>query len=444
MGTAGIRTATMYLTAEQIGKRTPENITRVLSCAIVYSLCVSCAVSLGLFCFAPQLAGNWIGNIKTVDSLRMVAVFLPVNCLCGVMIGYFTGANRITTLASVEVAEQLCTILMTMQFLQLWGKNSAENACRAVILGAALGNCITLVCLTVLRILQRPAKNGKVPVNRRLLGVAVPLALADDLRTGISTAENLMVPKRLSLYPGGTSPLAQFGMVSGMVFPILMFPAAILFGLTELLVPELAQCNAAGNRRRIHHLVRKSLRIALLYGCMCAGILYLSADELCRVLYHSQQAGGLLKWYAPLAVMLYCDAVTDAMLKGLGQQKASVRYNILTSSMDVAMLFLLLPMYGIKGYFFSFVISHGINFFLSIRCLLLITQEQIDVFAPILAIISSVLSCWGAGFVTSPISREVVYLLLLGCLLYLTSVIRKEDLIWTIGLIKNHPGKNPG
>ena len=75
---------------------------------------------------------------------------------------------------------------------------------------------------------------------RRLLDTAVPLGLADDLRTGISTLENLIVPRRLALYSGVLSPLAAFGTVCGMVFPVLMFPVAILYGMTELLVPELA------------------------------------------------------------------------------------------------------------------------------------------------------------------------------------------------------------
>ena len=40
-GMAGIRTATMYLTAEELGKRRPENIRWVLSSCMRYSLLCS-------------------------------------------------------------------------------------------------------------------------------------------------------------------------------------------------------------------------------------------------------------------------------------------------------------------------------------------------------------------------------------------------------------------
>ena len=113
---------------------------------------------------------------------------------------------------------------------------------------------------------EKPETGRRIPVAGRLGNAAVPLAVADILKSGINTVENLMVPKRLARNLSVAEPLAAFGLVSGMVFPVLMFPACILFGLTELLIPELARCSAAGSRQRICYLVRRSLRIALLYG----------------------------------------------------------------------------------------------------------------------------------------------------------------------------------
>ena len=63
-----------------------------------------------------------------------------------------------------------------------------------------------------------------------------------------------------------------------------------------------------------------------------------------------------MRCYALLIPMLYCDAIVDAMIKGMGQQTASVRYNIVTNLLDVVFLYLLLPEYGMRGYFVSFLI----------------------------------------------------------------------------------------
>ncbi len=434
-GMAGIRTATMYLTAEESGRRKPENLIWVLSGSVLYSILCSVAVGAAIYAFAPFLAEKWIGNIHTVDSLRLFAMFLPINCLTGVMVGYFTGANRIGTLAAIEVAEQLCSMACTMLLLNFWAGHNAEKSCQAVVMGSGMSACMTLSCLTVLRLLERPKNAPRIPIANRLIKTAVPLALADDLRTGITTVENLMVPKRLALYPGVVSPLAAFGTVCGMVFPVLMFPAAILFGLTELLIPELARCRAAGSSRRISYLVQKSLRVALLYGVLCAGILFLIAPELCSALYSNADAGRYLKWFAPLAVLLYCDSVTDSMIKGLGQQTASVRYNILTNTMDVILLYALLPRYGIMGYFFSFLVTHLLNFILSIRRLLKITGEKIPIAIPFLTIGTSFLAAWVAAFAPTPLSKSLSYLIILTCLLFLFKVLDRDDIVWLKGLL---------
>ncbi len=441
-GTAGIRTATMYLTAEELGKRKPRNITWILSGCLLYSILCSCLIAGGIYLFAPSLASQWIGNVQTTDAIRLFAVLLPANCLCGVMVGYFTGANRITTLAIVEVAEQLCSMVCTLLLLSFWAGSDPEKACQAVILGSGAGACLTMVTLAVLRIRERSERGPRIPVARRLCNIAIPLALADDLRTGITTVENLMVPRRLALYPGVVSPLAAFGTVCGMVFPILMFPAAILFGLTELLIPELARCRAAGSEGRIHHLVQKGLRIALLYGTACAGILFLCAEELCLRLYGNCDAGQYLKWFAPLAVLLYCDSVTDAMIKGLGQQRSSVCYNITTNIMDVIFLYHLLPRYGISGYFFSFLVTHAINFILSLRRLLRISRQEISVFAAVITLSAGAGAVWCAQFVSHGIGRCVSYLALFISSLFLFKVLSWQDILWVRGLLwKKRPAE---
>lgn len=435
-GMAGIRTATMYLTAEEIGKKRPQNLTWVLSGCLLYSIICSTAIAAAIAFFAPMIARDWIGNLQTIPSLRLFAAFLPLNCLTGVMVGYFTGANRIGTLAVIEVAEQLCSMVCTVLLLTLWAGHDAARSCQAVILGSGMGACLTLGSLVILRILEKAKPSAPIPVRNRLAQAAIPLALADDLRTGITTVENLMVPKRLALYPGAISPLATFGTVCGMVFPILTFPMAFLFGLTELLIPELARCNAAGSWQRISHLVQKSLRTALLYGTLCGGILFLCANELCMALYKSEAAGRYLRWFSVLAVMLYCDGVTDAMIKGLGEQKASVRYNILTNSMDVAFLYILLPRYGIVGYFISFTVTHIINFFLSIRRLLRITKEVIPLHIPILTLTAAVFAVWTAQFVHLIALRIAAFVIIMLCLLFLLRILSKEDLAWIKGLVR--------
>lgn len=435
-GMAGVRTATMYLTAEELGKKRPQNVIWVLSGSVLYSILCSSAVAACVYFSAPFLANVWIGNADTVGAIRLLAGFIPVNCLCGVMTGYFTAANRISTLAAVEVAEQMLYMAVTMTALTVWAGSNSALACSCVVLGSGISACVTLVTLMVFRVRERQKHGARIPIRSRLLHTAVPLAIADDFRTGISTTENLMVPKRLALFGGVDAPLAAFGMVCGMVFPVLMFPAAILFGLAELLIPELARCAAAGSKTRIDYLVRRSLKVALLYGCCFCGLMFVLADDLCIWLYQNARAGAQLRLYATLIPVLYCDAITDAMTKGLGQQKACVRYNIITSSMDVAFLYLLLPKYGMSGYFFSFLVTHLLNFGLSLRRLLKISGSKLPLHVMLTSIIATVAAIFAGANFSAPALKAGAFLVCFGCLLFLFQVLSKEDILWLKGLVK--------
>jgi len=435
-GMAGIRTAAMYLTAEELGRNQPGNTRHVLSGCFLYSIVCSGFAAGILFRFAPALAEYWIGDIRTLASLRLFAACIPVTCLCGVMTGYFTAANRIGTLAVVEVAEQILSMAVTLISLTLWAGNHAGRACLCVILGSSAGACLTLLSLTCLRILEKHRITAPVPVAGRLLQTAVPLALGDILKSGINTTENLMVPKRLAKNTSVTEPLADFGRVSGMVFPVLMFPACILFALAELLIPELARCNAAQSRQRISYLVRRSLKIAMLYGFFFSGLMILLADPLCRKLYGNPEAVRYLRLYALLIPMLYCDAITDAMTKGLGQQKACVRYNILSSAMDVGLLFILLPKFGMDGYFASFLITHLINFLLSLGRLMKISGETVPFYVPTLAAAAAATALWSASQFRGIPGQVLAYCALLVSLLYLFRVLSREDFLWLQGLLK--------
>ena len=428
-GMAGVRTGTMYLTAEELGRKRPQNVIWILSGCTVYSLLFSITVSLALYFFAPVIADRWIGHPGSTQALRLYATFVPVYCLCGVMTGYFTAANRIGTLAAVEVVEQLVSMGVTTCLLLTWAGSDPYKASGGVVIGSGVAAATTLCALVILRLWERPPVGKRIPTAKRLGQVALPLAVADDLKTGINTVENLMVPKRLGMYPGTGDPLAAFGLVCGMVFPVLMFPAAILFGLAELLIPELARCAAAESRLRIRYLVRRSLRISFLYGCLICGGMYLLSDWLCLRLYG--QTGEWLRRFSLMIPMLYCDIITDAMTKGLGQQKACVRYNIITSAMDVALLFLWLPKYGIAGYYASFLVTHVINFALSLRRLMICSGTHLSFLRPALALVALILSVLVGTQIGLPL-----YIVSFLALLIVFRVVSGEDLRWIKGLVR--------
>ena len=437
LGAAGGRTTAMYLCAEALGQKRSADADRLLSGCFVYSILCAGAVSAGLFLSAPRLAEEWIGSLDALPALRTWASFLPVICLTGVMTGYFTAANRIGTLAAVEVAEQLFSIGVTAACLHFTDPGDRAASCRSVVLGSCLGAVLTLGCLMLLYARSAGEGESRIKVTKPILRCALPLAVADDLKAGISAVENLMVPRRLGLYAGVSDPLAAFGRVSGMVFPVMMFPAAILSSLAEVLIPELARCAAVGRRSRIRYLVRRNLRAALVYGLFCGGLLWLLAEPLMARLYPGEDIARLLRRFAVLVPMLYCDLIADAMTKGLGQQTACARYSIISNILDVGLMYFLLPRFGIDGYFISFALTHAVNFALSLRKVLTIGGVRISGIFPVLTVGSAVLAVFGGSCFAGLTQRIAAFLGLFFGICFYTGAMGKGDIRWLLGLLSN-------
>lgn len=368
----GVRIAATCLGAEEAGFHRPGGIRAVVRCCCIYGLGLSLVIGGLLYFSAPILATEILEDPTAVIPLRIFALSLPITVLWSVFNGYFTAAGRITELVGLEFFERFLSIFLVFVGVRL----EIADPCTVIFLSSALATLGSFLLL-LRRYFQAVAgisASPLSPVMNRLLKLTIPLGLNDILRSGLGTVENMLVPKGLRQNGAtGDDAIAAYGTICGMVFPVITFSSVILYSLSDLLVPEMARCRAKGRQERMHFLVDKCLRLTLLFSTAVAGLGLLLGDELGYLLFQSQEAGIYIRIFSPLVIMLYLDAITDGMLKGLSQQIHTVRYNTLTSFLDVGLLFFLLPVYGLRGYLFSFTLTHAINFYLSLRRLIKVT-----------------------------------------------------------------------
>lgn len=373
LGLAGVRTTAMYLCAEEHGAGRLGGVRRAMRLCLGYALLCSVFAAALLFFSADWLASGWLRDVRAADALRIFALSLPLNAAVSVLAGYFTACGRLRQLIAAEVTEQLVGLLLSALFLRMGAGAELSRAICAPILGSALAALIPAVWLGVLlrRDLRAFAPDRAQELTKRLLRLSLPLAAGDLLRGALRTLEQFLIPLGLSSAGGSdTQAMADYGTICGMVFPFMMLPAAVLYSLSELLVPELARCRARGEYARLRRLCSRCLRMGVWFSACIAALMYLCAQQLGTYIYKSESVGVYLRLFSPLLPMLYTDALVDGMCKGLGRQVICVRNNTITSVLDAVLLYLLLPRYGITGYFICFTVTHAVNFYLSLLLLL--------------------------------------------------------------------------
>lgn len=442
LGTAGVRVGAMYLIADARGRHASTR--TVTACCLCYGTALSCLAGVVLFAAAPWISGHWLQAPEAAGPLRILATFLPAGCIGAVLGGWFTACVKIKQLTAVELLLQV--LLFGVNIFLLSRASGSVQCCRILLTVNGLGDVALCLILGLLyRRSQRTAQLEKTPgLWRKLLRLCVPLGLSDLLRSSLSTTEHLLIPRGLAAYGlAHGNALAAYGTIHGMVFPVMMFPATLLYAFSDLLVPELARCTAAGSERRVHYLTGRCLHLGAGYACTIAGAAFCLAKPLAELLYPGTQTGHYLQLFAPLLVLLYLDAIVDAMLKGLGQQVASVRYNCITAGLDILLLLALLPRWGIDGYYWAFTVSHSVNFCLSIGRLLRHTGQTPDwVFAGKMLGCAALcaLACRTAlrhfGCLPAVLLGGGGYLTLLVCLLWLSRALRPGDLRWMRQLLQ--------
>ena len=309
---------------------------------LLYGLILSLAVTLVLYALSDFLAQTWVGDATAALPLRILAVFLPVNCLWSVLAGYYT-ARRITELVILEFLERLLSIGLVVFFLGT-GFGTLDP-CTAIFLGSLIATTASFLFLLwrYHRSIHYVTPLPLGPMMHRLLKLTIPLGFNDILRSGLSTLENILVPKGCKRAEArATKPLPPMVRSAAWYSRHYVSQRDSLFPQRSF-GPEMARSRAKSRNQRIQFLADKCLRLTMLFAMATAGLCFLLGEELGLLLFGSLEAGIYIRIFAPLILLLYVDAITDGMLKGLSQQIHSVRYNTITSILDVAMIYLLLP-----------------------------------------------------------------------------------------------------
>ena len=458
--TSGIHLAATRLTAEALGN--PQGITdirRGMGRCFCYSLCFSLCASLFLFSGASWLAIHFLDEPRVIKPLKILSLALIPISLSSAMSGYFTACRRVYKNAIAQVSEQAIRIGGTVFFLGILCRdNSPEQACIALVLGSTLAEIASFLFSALFYFFDRrqypntKASIGRSKLTAKLCNIALPVALSSYIRSALLTLEHALIPKGLRKSGASrTQALESYGILNSMVFPVILFPTALIGSFSGLLIPELAECRARDNRREISYIAERVYSLALWFSIGTAAILCCFSEEFGMVIYGNSQAARYIRLLAPLVPVMYLDSTTDAMLKGLGQQVYSMVINISDALISVILVWTLLPQMGIDGYIITIYIAEIFNAGCSIARLLHVSEMRPRlvkwVFKPLLCAVGAttmvyIIARLPMFTVLQSVPRlclHVFFTVILYCAFLCTiHAVEAEEFAWIKNMFSNH------
>lgn len=341
---------------------------------VLLALSASLLAGGALWAGSEPLALSVLGSELAVRPLRILACGLPFMACCACLKGWFLAEQRPGIPTAADVLEQAVSIGAGLALL-----NSLPPL-EALMLGSTLGEAasFTLTGLCFLRC-ARGRKRGTPAPLRGILRIAVPVVSSSFTRSGLSSLENLLVPRGFRLHGADLADsLSQYGRMQAVAMPVILFPAALVTSMCQLLIPKLAFAASRGDKETIRNTAGRAIRFTLAFSFFITTLLIVFADPLCRFFFQSAEAGNLLRIMAPIVPLMYVDSVVDGMLKGLDQQLFAFRCNLADSLLRVAAVAVFLPLWGMAGYAAVLFFSEIFNASLSIYRLLRVTELDAD------------------------------------------------------------------
>lgn len=445
LAVSGVKLSTTRLVLEVTARRQAGQ-DSVMRLCLGYALLLGTGAGAVLYAVSGPAAALWLDAPELESCLRVLAFSLPCLSVSSCLNGFFTAKRQAGRVAIDQTLEFCFHTALTFGALWMAKPETPQRACLLLVCCSCLSD---LVSVSVAWLLYRGQRQGaaRAPMRllRELLHIAVPDAVGSWVRSGLVSAKHLLIPKglrRCGLAAGQA--LAAYGVVQGMVLPLLGFPAVLLGTVSGLLVPEIAESRALGRQRQLQGLLQRVLRLTLLFSLFAAGLLLLYGGTLGRLLYRAQEAEHYLHLLAPLVPLMYLDTAVDGMLKGLGLQTASMRINILDAAVSLLLVWQLIPRVGMPGYLLTIYVSEVLNFCLSFRQLhkhtALCLPFYRSVLAPLLALVGSLFL--PRMLLSAFCLRQPLWAALLGAALYygllrLLGGITGGDMRWFLSIFRS-------
>ena len=424
---AGINLGAMRLTSECHGSGDVEGIRKGVAVCVRYCLSAGIVVGTVTFLFAPFLGGVILNENDSIISLRALSFALPFIALSNALHGFFNGIKQIPKSAFTSLFEQFFRISATIIALQTFAGASREMLCLILVICNASSEAASCLILSVFYYFERKkypiSKSGLNNLKKRFIGITVPIAVSSLIRSALTTTEHILIPIGLRVSGlSGENALAEYGIMSGMVLPVLLYPMALLSSFASITIAEISSRVSAGEgRETLRRTVAKGIRFALIYGIGCTAIIGFFSEKLGLSIYKSTEAGYFIRIMAPLIIFMYLDHIADGMLKGLDKQNYVMRVNIIDAALSVIFAALLIPKLGIYGFAASLYLCEIMNCCFSFGKLFIIMKPDIGIMkAFILPCASALISTHvfayignGAPLIPSMITSNVIYLILL-------------------------------
>lgn len=302
---------------------------------------------------------------QTASLIHLVALGLPLSTIHICINSYYFAQKETVLPSSIQLLEQVVRVSVTY-LIYLIFLSDGRKITSIIAAGGSLASECAAALVSILAIgihfhkhaysltrLTQPLKKAA-----ELFRLSLPLSTNRILITLLSSIEVVLIPHRLRMSGLSSSDaLGIYGVFTGMVMPLILFPSTITNSASVMLMPSIAQLNALGRKKRIRYVTSRTSMYCITLGSICTLIFSVFGNILGDVLFNSPTAGIYIRTISFICPFLYLNTMLSSILNGLGKTVTCLIHSIIGLSIRISFVFFAVPLLGIRGYFYGILIS---------------------------------------------------------------------------------------
>ena len=379
---AGIQTAISRCVAGKSAVGRHDQARQLLYTGVSLSAALSIAVMLLTQKYADFIALRLLCEERCSPLLIVLSYAFPFASVHSCICGYYMGLKQTKIPALSQLLEQLVRVVGVYLLFLLFTSEGNPPGILIAAAGLTIGEIASAgFCIYMLRYRQRifcpPAKSSGRSFRltlAELLRLSVPLTANRILLNILQSIEAVSIPIQLRTYGMDTShSLSMYGVLTGMALPCVMFPSAVTNSIAAMMLPAIAELQAADRRQEMHRLIKKAAGGCFLLGSVCCIGLLITGRFIGNYIFHSSMAGDFIITLAWICPFLYTNSNLISIINGLGKTSQSFLFNTVSLTLRILSVFLCVPFFGINGYLWGLLASQLLLFLL---CLYYLTKRS--------------------------------------------------------------------
>jgi stage V sporulation protein B len=290
----------------------------------------------------PVAAGAGYPQAKL--SLQLISPALFFVSILSAYRGYFQGLQRMSPTAATQFIEQVVKLGAGLYIAYLWVGRGLEYGAAGALLGVTLSEAAALVIIIIMYCIRKKEIKGTHRAGARLreqprkallgelLRIAVPVTVGGCIMPIVGMIDEFLITNTLSGVNYSSfnilTPKQNFGVLTGLVNPLINMPAVFSLALCMSLVPSISESRAQKDIPELGSRSGMGFKLAVLIGLPCAVGMFILARPIMNLLYSSENIAAqslvvgteLLKTLSVGVLFLTMLQTMTGILQGAGRQ----------------------------------------------------------------------------------------------------------------------------